>query len=72
MRYANGDDHLHRPLAKQLYVGLPSESSDRTLGSDKAYLRQSQLTCEQSRGRFHLLQKFAWKEHREALHRHRS
>jgi hypothetical protein len=58
-RYANGDVHLRRPPAKQRYAVLPSESSDHTLDSDMVYLHQSQLICEQSRGHFHLLQKFA-------------
>jgi hypothetical protein len=35
-RYANVGDHLHRHRAKQLYVELPLELTDRSQGSDMA------------------------------------
>jgi hypothetical protein len=38
MRYASGDDHLHRLPSKQLYVELPLELFDRNQDSDKVYL----------------------------------
>jgi hypothetical protein len=44
MRYASGDDYLHRHRAKQRYVGSPSELLDRNPDNGKAYWRQNQLT----------------------------
>jgi hypothetical protein len=35
-RYANVGDHLHPHLAKQQYVELPLELTDRSQGSDMA------------------------------------
>jgi len=44
MRYANVCDYLHRHLAMQLCVVLPSELLDHTQDSDMVYLQQSLLT----------------------------
>jgi hypothetical protein len=43
MRYANGDDYLHRHRARQRYVELPLESVDRILDSDMAYWLKNPL-----------------------------
>jgi hypothetical protein len=58
MHCANGGDYLHRHLAMPLYVGLPSELTDRILGSDTACWQKIQKAFELSISPGHLLQNF--------------